>query len=157
MIETREQQLRATLKRLAAIHAAQMSVLDESVAILEAELDALSGAKEPATRNAEPSPESDQPTIDRGVMCVVYRGRRCFLGNTLMLKFLERLVRRPNRYVSHDDLLTDVWNAIREPSSIRSVVKELRVKLRAAGMSGLSDAIDGHVSGHYGLMLDGTR
>jgi DNA-binding response OmpR family regulator len=97
------------------------------------------------------------PTIDRSVMCVVYRGQSCFLGNTLMLKFLERLARRPNRYVSYDSLLSDVWNSIRENSSVRSVVKELRAKLRAAGMSRLSDAIDGHVSGHYGLMLDRTK
>ena len=154
MFETREQQIRTNLKRLAAIHAATISVLEESVAILQSELETLSSPKVQALRNDEPRVDPDQLMIDRSAMCVVYRGRRCFLGNTLMLKFLERLARRPNHYVSHYNLLNDVWEGVRELSSIRSVVKELRAKLRAAGMSGLSDAIDGHVSGHYGLMLN---
>lgn len=154
MVETREQQIRANLKRLAAIHAATTSVLEESVAILEAELYSLTHSKQPIRRNGDPPPNSGQPSIDRSVMCVVYRGRRCFLGNTLMLKFMERLTRRPNCYISYDTLLSDVWNAIREPSTVRSVVKTLRAKLRSAGMSELSDAIDGSVFRHYGLILE---
>jgi len=154
MVETREQQIRTNLKRLAAIHATTMSVLEESVAILEAELDSfsLSPPSHPLQNKKQHDPE--QPLVDHSVMCVVYRGKQCFLGNTLMLKFMERLIRRANQYVSHDQLLTDVWNAVREPSTVRSVVKELRAKLRAAGMNGLSDAIDGRVYGHYGLMLN---
>ena len=157
MVETREQQLRGTLKRLVALHAAEMSLLEESIAILESELEALSRPKQPVGQTEIQPTDPNLPTIDRSVMCVVYRGQSCFLGNTLMLKFLERLARRPNRYVSYDTLLSEVLNSIREHSSVRSVVKELRAKLRAAGMSRLSDAIDGHVSGHYGLMLDRTK
>ena len=157
MIETREQQIRANVKRLAAIHAATISVLEESVTILEAELQVLSLSPQKPDLQNEKDIDPDQPLIDRSVMCVVYRGKRCFLGNTLMLKFMERLVCRANQYVSYNQLLSEVWNAVREPSSVRSVVKVLRAKLRAAGMAGLSNAIDGRVSGHYGLILNRAR
>jgi len=154
MIETREEQIRANLQRLAAIHAATSAMLEESVAILEAELDALTRAREPSARTADLRTSFDEPVIEHLTMCVVYRGKRCPLGNTLKLKFLERLLLRPNTYFSHRELFCDVWKGRREPSSLRSVVKELRARLRAAGMSRLSDAIDGHVYGHYGLMLN---
>ncbi len=157
MIETREQQIRDNLKRLAAIHATTMSMHEEYIAILQAELDALSRPKQTAPSIAIPSVDPDQPIVDRSVMCVVYRGKQCFLGNSLKLKFLERLARRPNQYVSYEALLNDVWNGIREPSTIRSIVKDIRAKLRAADMTQLSDAIDGHVAGYYGLMLNGAK
>ena len=86
-------------------------------------------------------------------MSVVYRGRSCFLGNTLPLRFIERLLLSPNQYLSHEQLQDDVWNAVRSPEAIRSVVKELRARLRRAGMSRLAESIDGRVGGHYALML----
>lgn len=72
MAETRGQQLRANLKRLAAIHAAEMSALEESVSNLLAELEALSRPRPPAPQYEDQPTDSDHPTIDRGVMCVVY-------------------------------------------------------------------------------------
>ncbi len=39
MPETREQQIRINLSRLAAVHAAAMSALEESIAILQAEIE----------------------------------------------------------------------------------------------------------------------
>ncbi len=157
MTDTREQQIRANLKRLAAIQAVTISAHEEYAAILQAELDALGHPMQSARPQNEKSIDPDHPLIDRNVMCVVYRGKQCFLGNTLMLKFMERLVHRANQYVNYNQLLSEVWNAVREPSSVRSVVKELRAKLRAAGMAGLSDAIDGRVYGHYGLILNRAR
>lgn len=154
MITTREQQLRESLKRLAAIHAAEISILEESISILQSELDALTQPRPPVTQNPVATSQMADPRIDYGLMCVVFRGRHCFLGNTLMLRFFERLARRPNCYLSYEVLLNDVWNAVRESSSVRSVVKELRAKFRAAGMSPLSDVIDGSVTRHYGLMLN---
>ncbi|WP_397570428.1 helix-turn-helix domain-containing protein [Schlesneria sp. T3-172] len=154
MITTREQQLRESLKRLAAIHAAEISILEESVAILQSELDALTHPNTPVAQGPLTPSQTADPRIDYGLMCVEFQGRHCFLGNTLMLKFFGRLARRPNCYLSYEVLLNDVWNAVRESSSVRSVVKELRGKLRAAGMSKLSDVIDGSVARHYGLMLN---
>lgn len=156
MTVTREQQLRATLKRLSAIHSAEMALLEESISILQSELTLLSVPSQSLSRSESRSGDT-LPMIDRDAMTVVFGGDRCFLGNTLMLKFLERLARRPNNYISYNVLLADVWHGIREPASVRSVVKELRAKLRSAGMSRLAEAIDGKVSGHYGLMLDRIR
>ena len=157
MVETREQQIRANLKRFAAIQAATISAHEQYAAILQAELDALSYPLQSDRPQNDKSIDPNHPVIDRSVMCVVYRGKQCFLGNTLMLKFMERLVRRANQYVSYNQLLSEVWNGVREASSVRSVVKELRAKLRAAGMAGLANAIDGQVYRHYGLMLNRAR
>ena len=154
MMDTREQQLRDSLKRLSAIHSAEMARLEESISTIQAELNLLACPSQALPGLPEQRSGVPLPIIDRDAMTVVYGGNRCFLGNTLMLKFLERLARRPNNYISYQILLADVWNGIREPASVRSVVKELRSKLRAAGMSRLADAIDGRVAGHYGLMLD---
>ncbi|MDB5335986.1 MAG: queC 2 [Planctomycetaceae bacterium] len=156
MIKTREQQIRANLERLANIHSAAMSALEESVAILQAELESLSEPQLSGFQQPKKSPQREQ-IAERSTFCAVYGGRRCPLGNTLMFKFLERLASHPGQYVSHADLFQDVWNAIREPVSLRSVVKELRAKLRAAEMFDLSDAIDGRVSGHYRLILNRAK
>jgi DNA-binding winged helix-turn-helix (wHTH) protein len=86
-------------------------------------------------------------------LSVTFQGKDCFLGNTLPFKFLSHLARRPNAYVSYEDLLADVWRGVRSDSAVRSVVKALRARLRRAGLDGLADAIDGTVAGHYALKL----
>jgi DNA-binding response OmpR family regulator len=91
--------------------------------------------------------------IDPTLFSVTFRGKACFLGNTLPFRVLVRLAQRPNTYVSYEDLLSEVWNGIRSDAAVRSVVKTLRLKLRAAGMSDLAAAIDGAASGHYSLKL----
>ena len=89
-------------------------------------------------------------------MAVAYRGRECFLGNSLGLRLLARLADRPDRYVSYDDLLADVWDGgHRSDAAVRSVVRDLRRRLRAAGLGDLAAAIDGSVSGHYALRPPG--
>jgi hypothetical protein len=55
--------------------------------------------------------------------------------------------------VPHVDLLDSVWDDPREGSAIRGVAKRLRHRLAAAGMADVADAIDGSVSGFYGLIL----
>jgi hypothetical protein len=55
--------------------------------------------------------------------------------------------------VPHVDLLDSVWDDPREGSAIRGVAKRLRHRLAAAGMADVVDAIDGSVSGFYGLIL----
>lgn len=97
------------------------------------------------------------PRVDRGMFCVEWDGRVCFLGSTRTFHLLECLARRPNRYVSHTQLLTDVWRGdIKEVETIRSVVRHLREKLRQAKMHGLANAIVG-TGQAYGLLLIQSR
>lgn len=143
--------IQETLRKMAAAHAAAMAASEEMMALLAAEFEA---ATVSATRTGTPqATASDRPVIDRPMLSVSYRGRSCFLGNTLPFRLLERLLRRPNQYVSHQQLQDDVWDGEPSPESIRSVVKELRRKLRCAGMDGLAKAINGKVARHYSLTL----
>ncbi len=150
MNDVREQRIRENLQRLAAARLLAISLLEESIAILQTQLTEDSFVEGSQTTHAPDS--SPLPIVDRRVMSVVFRGKHCFLGDTLMLRFLEHLIQHPNQYIAYRTLLDDVWKDQRDPSSVRSVVKELRARLEAAGMSELSAAIEGH-RGHYGLML----
>ena len=143
--------IQETLRKMAAAHAAAMAASEEVMALLAAEFEAVSQPKAHTTVSLLVSP--DRPVIDRGMLSVLYQGRSCFLGNTLPFRLLERLLRRPNQYVSDEQLQDDVWQSLPSPESIRSVAKELRRKLRGAGMSGLAAAISGKVARHYSLTL----
>jgi DNA-binding response OmpR family regulator len=108
--------------------------------------------------NARPTPATDPPlpVIDRDLLAVTLGDRACFLGNTLDFRFLARLARRPNSYVTYDTLLADVWGGdVRSDGAVRSVAKRLRARLRAAGLADLAAAVDGSVPGHYALRLAG--
>lgn len=145
------QRIQETLRKMATAHAAAMAASEEVMALLAAEFDAATAS---ATRTSTTqSTASDRPVIDRPMLSVSYGGRSCFLGNTLPFRLLERLLRRPNQYVSHQQLQDDVWDGEPSPESIRSVVKELRRKLRCAGMDRLAQAINGKVARHYSLTL----
>jgi len=98
-----------------------------------------------------------RPVADQSSFSVVWDGRRCYLGRTLPFGFFERLARRPNQYVTYEQLLEDVWDGPRSYDAIRSVVRDLRRKLKGAGMGDLADAIDGSNRQCYGLILDPGR
>ncbi|HEY3325102.1 MAG TPA: winged helix-turn-helix domain-containing protein [Planctomycetota bacterium] len=86
-----------------------------------------------------------RPLIDESTLSVIWRGRTLHLGQTLKFRLLERLARRPNQYVTHLDLLQDVWHdEYTETATIRSMVRELRRKLCGGGMTDLAAAIRGH-------------
>jgi DNA-binding response OmpR family regulator len=106
---------------------------------------------------AKPAPVAAgtaRPYIDHGRLLVEWQGRRCPLGDTILLRFLERLCRRPNHFVRREDLLQDVWRGDRkEPSTVRSAARRLRRRLKRAGMRGLASAIHCE-GGRYGLVLD---
>ncbi len=93
------------------------------------------------------------PVVDENTFSITWQNHTCFLGNTLLFWFFHRLAQSPNRYVPHVDLLEDVWHSERHSSTIRGVVKRLREELVASGMQQLASAIDGRVSGHYGLIF----
>ena len=91
------------------------------------------------------------PIVNHQTYSIDWRGKSCPLKNTLLFWFFERLSRSPNRYVSHLDLLDDVWRAERTSATIRGVAKRLRDRLTAAGMEELASAINGEVAGYYCL------
>ena len=93
------------------------------------------------------------PVMDYSTFSVRHEGRICFLGNTLPFRLLARLLRRPNSYISHQILLDEIWDGIRSPEAVRSVVKTLRSKLRDAGLVKLSNSIDGKTREHYAVFL----
>lgn len=97
----------------------------------------------------------DRPFIDVSTFCVVYRGKRCFLGNTLPFWLLDVLAQQVNRYISYEQLLADVWHVQRRSNeAIRNVAQILKRKLREAGLRELAASVDGHNRGHYGLILE---
>lgn len=91
--------------------------------------------------------------IDRSTFAVSWQGKACPLGNTTAFRLLERLARRPNEYISIDQLLDDLWSAPRSYSTLRSTICRLKSKLVAAGMRDLALRIHGRVHGYYALRL----
>lgn len=105
---------------------------------------------------ADPGSLYRQPIVDHGAMAVIWAGQSCRLGNTLLLRVMERLVRRPNQYVPFDRLIRDAWNGHKKSDeAIRNAVHRLKRELRAAGMSDLAAAIRS-AGRSYGLILDGS-
>jgi len=97
--------------------------------------------------------DKQRPLLDESTLSVIWNGKTLRLGHTLAFRLLARLARRPNQYVTHLDLLRDVWdNDDLATATIRSLVRELRSKLRLGGMTELAAAIRGH-NGRYILVL----
>lgn len=95
----------------------------------------------------------ERPLLDESTLSVIWKGKALHLGNTLAFRLLDRLARCPNQYVTHLDLLRDVWeDELTATATIRSLVRELRCKLRDAGWADLAAAIRGH-NGRYILGL----
>ncbi|MBM4018456.1 MAG: winged helix-turn-helix transcriptional regulator [Planctomycetes bacterium] len=94
-----------------------------------------------------------RPLLDEATLSVIWRGRTLHLGHTQGFWLLARLARRPNQYITHVDLLGEIWDdEFTDTSVLRAGVQRLRVKLRRGGMGDLADAIAGH-RGRYMLNL----
>lgn len=91
--------------------------------------------------------------IDNATFTVQWNGKVCHLGYTVPYRLFVRLSEQPNEFVSHQQLLDDVWGGPRSGSAVRSAVAELRSRLSRAGMEDLAAAIDGTNTGFYGLRL----
>jgi DNA-binding response OmpR family regulator len=154
MEKLRREQIQKSLASLAQSYAATMEIMEQTLELLctELSLDPLSYLKGHSFSPADLSRR--QLKIDPALLSVTFDGKTCFLGNTYPFKLLSRLAQRPNTYVPHHDLLSDVWRGTRSEEAVRSVVKTLRIKLRDAGLHDLADAIDGRSPGHYALKLD---
>ncbi len=147
----RMQVLRETLAALASNHAIVVDQLQLIIRLISEEtvdedVQLLSHPLLTITRRSN-------ELIDRDTFCVHWRGGVCYLGNTLLFRFFERISRSPNKYVSYRALLEDVWGGTRDHSSIRGVAKRLRDRLASHGMAELSASVDGTNPGYYGLIL----
>ena len=81
-------------------------------------------------------------------------GSSCNLGATIPLRLLDRLCRRPNCFVCHENLLQDVWHGSRKSqSTVRSTIRRLKSRLRNAGMEDLACRIRCE-GGRYAFMLE---
>jgi DNA-binding response OmpR family regulator len=100
---------------------------------------------------------NERPIVDHSTLSLSWAGRSCHLGYTILFRLADRLSRRPNQYVTCDQLLSDVWEGgSRSPDTIRSAVRNLRERLSLAGMGDLAAAIRG-CGGRYGLILGNGR
>lgn len=150
----KQERIRQTLKSLAEAQAATITLMEEALALMTEEL-SLDPFKFWKSRGSPPIAANPTKSrlFDLETLTITFQGKSVFLGNSLPFRLFVRLARRPNTYVSYEDLLTDVWDGERTDGAIRSVVKSLRRRLRAAKMVALAESIDGSVPGHYGLKL----
>jgi hypothetical protein len=96
-----------------------------------------------------------RPSLDESTLSVNWKGRMLHLGHTQAFWLLARLTRSADRYVTHVDLLQEIWDdEFADPATLRAGVRRLRIKLRGGGMGDLADAIIGH-HGRYMLSLSG--
>ncbi len=157
MTQERIQQLDQLSQRIADSLMAVAMCTQELFAAIRTEIDAMSSGVGRSTAAAFafiPRNEASRPHIDHSTLSVCWRSKTCLLGNTILLRLMDRLARRPNHYVTFEQLLCDVWNGdARSDHTIRSAVRHLRQRLRAAGLSDLAEAIQGE-GGRYGLILD---
>ncbi|WP_437226581.1 helix-turn-helix domain-containing protein [Planctomicrobium sp. SH661] len=153
----RKEEISASLKLLAATYVRTVRQLErqmeETLATLcrELELEDAGWLDSVLAIDVDVAPPSSafRPVADRSTLSVVFQGKSCFLGNTLLFRFFEALSRRPNRYFAHSELLDEVWGGQRSESSIRNVAKRLRDRLVLTGMAEVANAIDGSTAGYY--------
>jgi DNA-binding response OmpR family regulator len=150
----RREQIQRSLCSLAESYRATMDLMEQTLAMLCEELSLDPASYSQAHSGRQPA-QTTQPdvTVDPATLTVSFRGKSCFLGNSLPFRLLRRLARRPDTYVTYEELLSDVWEGSRSEDAVRSVVKTLRKRLRVAGMAELADAVDGSVPGHYAVKL----
>jgi DNA-binding response OmpR family regulator len=147
--------IRRTLRSLEESHAATIELMEQTLALLSEELaiDAVTFWKS-RTSGIRGTRGGKSLFIGHDRLQVAFHGRTCVLGNTLPFKLLERLARRPNAFVTHEELLSDVWEGVRSDATVRTAVKRLRQSLRQQGLVDLAQAIDGTVPGRYRLRID---
>lgn len=131
-----------------------------SAALCAKELDAIANAvadPDPSTateRGHRNRTSAGRPLMDDATLSVLWRGKSLHLGNTKGYWLLTRLLRCVNQYVTHLDLLREVWDdELADSTVLRAGVRRLRIKLRRGGMTELARAIIGH---HGRYMFDQT-
>lgn len=95
-----------------------------------------------------------RPILDEATLSVVWNGQVLHLGHTQGFWLLARLARNANQYVTHLDLIQEIWDDdFTDTTVLRAGVRRLRIKLRRGGMGDLAGAIVGH-HGRYMLNLN---
>lgn len=95
-----------------------------------------------------------RPFLDEPTLSVVWNGKMLHLGHTQGFWLLARLTRSANQYVTHLDLIQEIWDDdFTDTTVLRAGMRRLRTKLRRGGMGDLADSIVGH---HGRYMLDLT-
>lgn len=94
--------------------------------------------------------------VERAAFSLTWKSRSCYLGNTLPFRLFERLARRPGHYLPVSQLAGELWDGPRAPSTVRSVVSDLRTRLSRGGLRDLAQRIDGSNAGYYGLSLEAS-
>lgn len=148
------ERFRRTLQNLAESQATTLELLEQIFSLIGDELgiDALPFWR--ARTTAGPHPTMERLfQVDPERLQIVFQGKRCELDDT-PFKLLQRLAKRPNAYVTHEDLLEDVWDGRRSDAAIRSAIKRLKQTLRSHGLDELANAIDGSKPGRYRLKVE---
>jgi DNA-binding response OmpR family regulator len=156
MTTQKVQQLAQLTNRLAEILMTVVICAEELRTEVHVELhgsDSIVGGQSSSAAASSGPRVNQRPFLDQSTLCVRWKGKSLHLGHTRGFWLLDRLSRRPNQYVTHLDLLHDVWDdedlAV---ATIRSVVRHLRRRLRDGDMGELAAAIRGH-NGRYILAL----
>jgi DNA-binding response OmpR family regulator len=131
------------LHQIVALQSATADCIQRLQTIIEHPLSEANGATHRAP--------IELPLIDQQRLCVQWKNKTCSLGATIPLRLLERLCRRPNCFVSQEDLLRDVWNGVKTASTVRSTIRRLKRRLESAGMTELARVIH-CAGGRYALM-----
>ena len=77
-----------------------------------------------------------RPLLDEATLSVTWKGRTLHLGHTQGFWLLTRLARRANQYITHLDLLREIWDdEFADTGLLRAGVQRLRNKLRRGGMA----------------------
>ena len=139
-------------RRIAKAYARAADCADEIASLLEA---AMLEGPHPIPSTA-PGNGRGSLVVDAASCCVEWDGKQCFLGYTLPFRLLQLLAHRPNQFHSYDQLIGELWDGnLRSHSTIRAVARDLRRKLREAGMETLAHAIQGRAK-TYVLLNDGV-
>lgn len=115
---------------------------------------AASSNSEALDRRILEAPSNMRPVLDQSTFSVIWRGKKVEIGHNRSFWILRRLAQSPNQYVTHLDLLHDVWDSDdKTTATIRSAVRHLRGWLKKNGLRDLAEAICGQ-PGHYILRID---
>ena len=155
MTRDKAQRLAKLLNQLTEMLMTVAICTQEIRSAVHAELDGVNGDLCGRSEPLQSAVQGQRPILDVSTLCVSWDGRSIHLGNTIGFRFLDRIARRPNQYVTHTDLIRDAWGEDEKNiavETVRSVVCDLRGKLREGGMDALAAAIHGH-KGHYILTL----
>ena len=110
---------------LTALHTAATAVAERALLAL-ADYGRIGERDEPSCKFQCRPTASERPMVNPSAFTVVWQGRHCHLGPSILFKLIERLARQPDRFYPYDILMEDVWDGLRSNTAVRSAVKRLR-------------------------------